>query len=98
MADAVQCGATLVGRTWHHALSAGEELPIQHAYGGESFCFGCGKCNEDGLQLKSYRIKGGLLAKISLQKKHLCFPGIISGGIITTLFDCHGRHWFLHCR
>jgi acyl-coenzyme A thioesterase PaaI-like protein len=69
----------------------GEELPIQHAYGGESFCFGCGKCNEDGLHLKSYRIKGGLLAKITLQKKHLCFPGIISGGIITTLFDCHGN-------
>lgn len=69
----------------------GEALPIQHAYGGESYCFGCGQRNPDGLQLKSYRIKGGLVANITLEKKHLCFPGIVSGGIITTLFDCHGN-------
>ncbi len=68
----------------------GSEVPIQQAYGGESHCFGCGEHNPDGLKLKSYRIKGGLVARITLEKKHLCFPGIVSGGIITTLFDCHG--------
>lgn len=69
----------------------GTELPIQHAYGGESNCFGCGRGNPDGLQLASYRISGGLHARITLANKHLCFPGIVSGGIITTIFDCHGN-------
>lgn len=69
----------------------GTERPVQEAYGGESYCFGCGAANPDGLQLRSYRIKGGLMARITLANKHLCFPGIVSGGIITTLFDCHGE-------
>lgn len=66
------------------------ELAVQQAYGGESNCFGCGVGNPDGLQLQSFRIKNGLVARVTLAKKHLCFPGIVSGGIITTLFDCHG--------
>jgi len=68
-----------------------EEKPIQQSYAGESHCFGCGPHNPDGLQLKSYRIKNGLSAKVILQNKWMCFPGIASGGIITTLFDCHGN-------
>lgn len=67
------------------------EKPIQHSYAAEANCFGCGPHNADGLKLRSFRVKNGLSSKAKLQERHMCFPGIASGGIITTLFDCAGN-------
>lgn len=69
----------------------GEELPVQVAYTPESSCFGCGPSAADGLHLRSYRIPGGLEANITLDSKYCAFPGIMNGGIISALFDCHGN-------
>ena len=53
-------------------------------------CFGCGTKNERGLQLKSFEIDDtSLEATWTPQPQHLAFPGILNGGIIGTLLDCH---------
>lgn len=68
-----------------------EELSVQEAYTPESTCWGCGPAAADGLMLRSYRIPGGLEASIELHKKYCAFPGIINGGVVSALFDCHGN-------
>lgn len=34
---------------------------------------------------------GGLQATTRLKTKYQAFPGIINGGVISALFDCHGN-------
>lgn len=54
-----------------------------------TFCWGCGKNNEHGLQLKSYWDDEEVTATFVPKKHHLAFPGILNGGIIATIIDCH---------
>ncbi|KAL4423625.1 hypothetical protein ABPG77_009212 [Micractinium sp. CCAP 211/92] len=70
---------------------SGEELSVQEAYTPESSCWGCGPAATDGLFLRSYRIPGGLEATVELDEKYCAFPGIINGGVVSGLFDCHGN-------
>ena len=72
-------------------VEQGEELSIQQAYTPDSTCFGCGASSSDGLHLKSYRIENGLESRVSFQRKHCAFPGMVNGGIVTTAFDCAGN-------
>lgn len=53
-------------------------------------CWGCGKNNTHGLQLKSYWEDEETVATFIPQEHHLAFPGILNGGIIATIIDCHG--------
>eukprot|EP00879_Flechtneria_rotunda_P003509 GHRR01003739.1.p1 GENE.GHRR01003739.1~~GHRR01003739.1.p1 ORF type:complete len:255 (+),score=61.69 GHRR01003739.1:283-1047(+) len=69
----------------------GAELAVQQAYTPKSQCFGCGPAHPDGLHLQSKRIKDGLEARITLPPKYCAFPGILNGGILSTLLDCHGN-------
>ena len=55
-----------------------------------TFCWGCGKNTEHGLQLKSYWEHDETVAVWEPKEHHLAFPGILNGGIIATLIDCHG--------
>ncbi len=67
-----------------------EEL-IQNQWPEEgTFCWGCGKNNEHGLQLKSYWKDEESIATWVPKEYHMAFPGILNGGIIATLIDCHG--------
>lgn len=70
---------------------SGEELCVQEAYTPESVCFGCGPSAKDGLKLRSFRRINGMEASVTLDEKYCAFPGIINGGIISALFDCHGN-------
>ena len=56
-----------------------------------SICFGCGPANAEGLQIKSYPIENGLKMTFETEDMHQAFPGMINGGIIGTLMDCHGN-------
>ena len=69
----------------------GDAIPVQDAYTPHSSCFGCGPEHPDGLRIKSYRIADGLEARVTLPQKYSAFPGVISGGILSTIFDCHGN-------
>lgn len=65
---------------------------VQEAYTPASKCYGCGPAAPpDALHLKSYRIPGGLEAKLQIATKYLAFPGIVNGGVISMAFACHGE-------
>ena len=64
---------------------------VQDRYAPNSICFGCGPANKEGLQIKSYRMDGGLEMEFECEEKHQAFPGVINGGIIGALLDCHGN-------
>jgi len=64
---------------------------VQRTYAPNSICFGCGPANEDGLAIDSHRIEGGLEMRFTPQDHHQAFPGMINGGIIGTILDCHGN-------
>lgn len=55
-------------------------------------CWGCGKNNENGLQLKSYWDGDETVATFQPQPYHLAFPGVLCGGIIASLIDCHATN------
>ena len=68
----------------------GEEC-VQKKHAPNSICFGCGPANAEGLQIKSYPIENGLKMTFEPEEMHQAFPGMINGGIIGTLMDCHGN-------
>ena len=68
-----------------------DNISFQDKYAPNSNCFGCGPANEKGLQIKSFRTENGLKMEFETKDEHKAFPGIINGGIISTLLDCHGN-------
>ncbi len=64
---------------------------VQDRYAPSSICFGCGPANEEGLRIKSFRDAEGLRMAFQPQAQHQAFPGVINGGIIGALLDCHGN-------
>ncbi|GAC1339924.1 MAG: PaaI family thioesterase [Myxococcales bacterium] len=69
---------------------------LQDRYAPRNECFGCGPANAQGLRLKS-RVETGpggedeLVADFSPQPHHLAFPGVLNGGIVGALLDCHSN-------
>lgn len=64
---------------------------VQEEHAPNSICFGCGPANENGLRIRSFRSEEGLEMEFSPKQEHQAFPGMINGGIIGTLLDCHGN-------
>jgi acyl-coenzyme A thioesterase PaaI-like protein len=62
---------------------------LQDTYGPNVICFGCGPANPKGLQIKSFPKGDECVAEYRVQKHHEAFPGVVNGGIIGALFDCH---------
>lgn len=53
-------------------------------------CYGCGRLNEDGLQIKS-RWEGEVaVCRFTPQPYHTSIPGFVYGGLLASLIDCHG--------
>ncbi len=55
-----------------------------------SHCFGCGRLNQHGHQIKSYRAGEETIAHFTPQPYHTAIPGYVYGGLIASLIDCHG--------
>ncbi len=55
-----------------------------------SHCYGCGKLNEHGHQIKSYWDGDESVAKFLPSDHHTAIPGFVYGGLIASLIDCHG--------
>jgi len=55
-----------------------------------SYCYGCGRLNEHGLQLKSYWKDEESVAIFHPKPYHIAIPGYVYGGLIASLIDCHG--------
>ncbi len=79
------------------------KIAIQDTY-GERFqnCWGCGAKNKDGLHLHTYPTEDGkeCISEFLPDKKYSGgVPANLFGGLIATLFDCHGTAsaaWFNH--
>ena len=52
-------------------------------------CWGCGKNNTQGLQLKSYWEGYETVCTWQPKAYHVSWPGTLCGGVIATLIDCH---------
>ena len=68
-----------------------QSLSVQDQFAKHSICYGCGPANPKGLQIKSYRTDKGLEMSFETKSEHQAFPGVINGGVIGSLFDCHGN-------
>jgi len=53
-------------------------------------CYGCGRLNEHGHQIKSYWDGDETVAKFFPEEYHTAIPGFVYGGLIASLIDCHG--------
>ena len=63
---------------------------IQETYAPNLACFGCGPSNDKGLHIRSFPSEGDeVVAEWQPEKYHESFTGMLSGGIIGTLLDCH---------
>jgi len=67
------------------------DLSLQERYAPTNACFGCGPANEKGLQIRSFPEGDTVVATWSAQSHHSAFPGMLSGGIIGSLLDCHSN-------
>jgi acyl-coenzyme A thioesterase PaaI-like protein len=54
-----------------------------------SYCYGCGRLNEHGLQIKSYWEGEEVVCNFQPKSYHTAIPGYVYGGLIASLIDCH---------
>jgi acyl-coenzyme A thioesterase PaaI-like protein len=64
---------------------------LQDTYGPNVICFGCGPANPEGLQIKSFPEGDECVAEFRPKQHHQAFPGVLNGGIIGALLDCHSN-------
>jgi acyl-coenzyme A thioesterase PaaI-like protein len=65
------------------------EQSLQEKYAPNNACFGCGPANPDGLHIRSIVRNDEVVADWQPEKKYEAFPGVLNGGIIGSLLDCH---------
>jgi acyl-coenzyme A thioesterase PaaI-like protein len=52
-------------------------------------CYGCGRLNEHGLQIKSHWEGEIAICRYRPQPYHTAIPGFVYGGLLASLIDCH---------
>lgn len=62
---------------------------LQESFAPNTTCFGCGPKNENGLRIRSFPHGDVCSAEWTPEKHHEAFPGMLNGGIIGSLLDCH---------
>ena len=68
-----------------------DERSLQERYAPSSICFGCGPANSLGLHIRSFESDGELIATWTARPEHEAFPGVLNGGIVGALLDCHAN-------
>jgi acyl-coenzyme A thioesterase PaaI-like protein len=64
---------------------------LQERFSPASRCFGCGPANPQGLRIRSFAQGPLVVASWQPAEHHQAFPGMLNGGIIGTLLDCHSN-------
>ena len=67
------------------------EQSLQEKYAPHNSCFGCGPANEKGLRIRSFVVGDEVVAEWMPEKHHEAFSGVLNGGIIGALLDCHSN-------
>ena len=66
------------------------ELAFQDYYPDDvAHCYGCGRLNTHGHQIKSYWDGEETVAHFMPEPYHTAIPGYVYGGLIASLIDCH---------
>jgi acyl-coenzyme A thioesterase PaaI-like protein len=64
---------------------------VQETLSPTGRCYGCGPANEQGLRIRSFEEGDALVCDWTPQPHHLAFEGVVNGGIIGSLLDCHSN-------
>ena len=64
-------------------------ISLQDQFAPELACFGCGPANPLGLQIKSFVHGDQVVAEFAPGLQHQAYNGMVNGGIIGALLDCH---------
>jgi acyl-coenzyme A thioesterase PaaI-like protein len=64
---------------------------LQERFAPSNACFGCGPANPRGLRIRSFPTDGELVCDWIPEKHHEAFPGVLNGGIVGALLDCHSN-------
>lgn len=64
---------------------------LQEKYAPANSCFGCGPSNPQGLHVRSFPEGDTVVAEWKPEPHHEAFPGVLNGGIIGALLDCHSN-------
>lgn len=67
------------------------EQSLQEKYAPQNSCFGCGPINEKGLRIRSFAVGDEVVAEWMPERHHEAFHGVLNGGIIGALLDCHSN-------
>lgn len=71
-------------------MSENSPVAIQDVYPENvAHCYGCGRLNEQGLQIKSYAEGDETVCHFLPRPYHMAVPGYVYGGLIASLIDCH---------
>jgi acyl-coenzyme A thioesterase PaaI-like protein len=63
---------------------------IQDTYPEDAMhCYGCGKLNEDGIQIKTRLDGDTTITVFDPWPTHTAFEGVVYGGLIASVIDCH---------
>jgi len=62
---------------------------LQETYAPGNACFGCGPANPKGLHIRSFVAGDEVVAEWTPSKEYEAFDGMLNGGIIGVLLDCH---------
>jgi acyl-coenzyme A thioesterase PaaI-like protein len=73
-----------------------EDKSLQDRYAPHNRCFGCGPSNDKGLRIKSFVRGDEVVAEFTPEPHHEAFPGMLNGGIIGALLDCHSNWTAAH--
>ena len=66
-----------------------DDLALQDRFGADDICFGCGPGNPRGLRIKSRVVGDDVVADWTPGPDLEAFPGMLNGGIVAALLDCH---------
>lgn len=70
-----------------------EKIALQDKYGPNTTCHGCGPANEKGFKIKSHWEGDKCVLRYTPDDHHQAMVnetgGIVNGGVIGILFDCH---------
>lgn len=69
---------------------------LQQRYAPTSTCFGCGPANEKGLRIQTHVDGDTYRCSFDPEPHHNAFPGMVNGGIIGALLDCHSNWTAAH--
>lgn len=64
---------------------------LQETYAAHSTCYGCGPSNPKGLHVRSFPEGELVVAEWKAEPHQEAFPGVLNGGIVGSILDCHSN-------